>query len=190
METKFLKKISLFLLLSIGCLPALAQEKIAKEKLELEKEQALMPYKAKVEFNLDTLQFLEYNFHERQVQYKGKKVSDVLKDLDLPILYLCEIAKLLTYPPRVTKISLVVHQVGKELDLFKDYLIVIVFEDPLNFDEFKEASGFHFENLNPVFTQNLYDYLKDREVKSVYFNEYFIQRRAHLRNLELQKSDK
>jgi len=189
METSFLKKISFFLLLTIGCLPVLAQAKVEKELLKLENEQLVMPYKAKADFNLDTLKFLEYNFHERQVQYKGKKVSDVLKDLDMPILYLSEVVMQGTNPPRIPRIALVIHQVGEKHDLFNDYLIFIDFVVPLNFDDFKKASGFHRENPNPVFTQKFYEYLKDMELKKVFFSEYFINRRSQLRNLELQKSD-
>ncbi|MFT4072243.1 MAG: hypothetical protein QM654_10065 [Dysgonamonadaceae bacterium] len=44
---------------------------------------AQSPYKPFSMFANDTTAFLRYNFNERADQYKGKKVSDVLRDLQI-----------------------------------------------------------------------------------------------------------
>ena len=148
--------------------------------------QEQLPYKAKATFNQDTLQYLEYNFIERASQYKGKKVSDVIKDFDLPVLYIAESAysgeikqgEIIT---KVKSLSLAVHQVGVKPNALEDYYVVVYFTDPPTFAEYREASGFSRENPNPVFTQKLYDFIKDRTVYNVSSNPYIIEKRENLK---------
>ncbi|SBW03411.1 exported hypothetical protein [uncultured Dysgonomonas sp.] len=55
------------------------------------KSQSDLPYKALSAFSNDTTAFLRYNFKTRADCYKGKKVADVLKDLQLtPKMFISE----------------------------------------------------------------------------------------------------
>ncbi|WP_291124923.1 hypothetical protein, partial [Dysgonomonas sp. UBA7698] len=72
-----MKKILLFILLLTATLYADAQ--------------CTQPYKAFNQFANDTTAFLRYNFKTRADCYKGKKVADVLKDLQLtPKMFISE----------------------------------------------------------------------------------------------------
>ena len=44
-----------------------------------------MPYKSLTEFKNDTTAFILYNFMDRAEQYKGKKLEDISRDLQIPI---------------------------------------------------------------------------------------------------------
>ena len=44
-----------------------------------------LPYKSLTEFRNDTTAFILYNFIDRAEQYKGKKLTDIAKDLEIPI---------------------------------------------------------------------------------------------------------
>ena len=141
--------------------------------------QEQLPYKAKAEFKGDTLQYLEYNFTKRSSQYVGKKVSDVLKDLELKVLHIAEHTGTVGGSPstsgRLISLSLTVHQVEDKPNIHKDYYITVLFEDPPSSAEYRAISGFSRENRNPVFTQKLYDFIKDRKVKIVHTNEFIIK---------------
>ena len=64
--------------------PKARLQNIARMSLECE-----LPYKPFKEFNNDTTAFLRYNFKDRAICYRGKKVSQLLKDLQLkPTRYL------------------------------------------------------------------------------------------------------
>ena len=55
------------------------------------KSQSDLPYKALSAFSNDTTAFLRYNFKTRADCYKGKKVADVLRDLQLtPKMFISE----------------------------------------------------------------------------------------------------
>ena len=191
MKTSKLFITIVILLLFIVSISAQEPAKLTKEPFEQTSE--LLPYKAKAEFNQDTLQYLEYNFFKRNNQYKGKKVSDVLKDLDLPVLYVVDFPRTVVLDgsgiSTTSNISLAVHPpVGDKPNVLEDYYIVIGFEEPLITDEFKKASDYSRENSKPVFTQKLYDYLKDRVVSGVNSNPYIIQKREFLKNAALKDS--
>ena len=172
MKAKNLFIAGLILIALLGSIPAQAQVK----EQPLEQEQEVLQYRSKAEFNQDTVQYLEYNFVKRGTQYEGKKVSDILKDLDLQVLYIAES----TYssgggnPSRITKLSLVVHQVGDEPNVFNDYYITICFAEPPLWDDYKEAIDFVWGAKTEAFTPKLYDFLKDKVVSCVYSNPFII----------------
>jgi len=178
---------SLFLLLLIGTLTAQAQ---VKEQLEQTRE--ALPYKSRIEFNQDTLKYLEYNFTKRGMLYKEKKVSVVLKDLDMPVLYVAET----TWssgdgnPSRLRKLSLSVLQKGNQPNILEDYYIIINFADPPLLDDYKKVTGFGLENSHPLFTQKLYDFLKDLVVSDVESNPYIIQKREAMKNVEIKDANR
>ena len=58
--------------------PKTRLQNVARMSLECE-----LPYKPFKEFNSDTTAFLRYNFKDRAICYRGKKVSQLLKDLQL-----------------------------------------------------------------------------------------------------------
>jgi hypothetical protein len=154
--------------------------------------QETLPYKAKAEFKQDTLQYLEYNFTDRAIQYKEKKVSDVLKDLDLPVLCVEECSMVVGSQQKdniskVTSLSLAVHHVRDKINVLEDYYIILFFAEPFSLAEYKEVSGFSRENRNPVFTQKLYDFLKDRTVSKVSSNLYIIEKRKNLEAKRMQE---
>ena len=170
----------LLLFLFTGYLPA--QETAPLTIQERER----LPYKAKSTFNRDTLQFLEYNFTNRSVQYKEKKVSDVLKDLDLPVLFIegpCVASEIQEgiFITKVRSLSLVVHQAGEKPSELEDYYIILFFAEPFTLAEYREISGSSRENPNSVLTQKLYDFLKDRTVSDVSSNRYIIEKRENLK---------
>jgi len=169
----------LILLLFITHIPAQAQA----IKEQLESEQAVLPYKAKAAFKQDTIQFLEYNFFTRNVQYNMKTVSDLLKDMDMPVLYIT--VKRVTVsmddsnePSRVESINLVVKQKGDTPNDNEDYYVRIYFADPPTIKDFNTSTGYDgWNNNTPAFTQKIYNYLKDMVVKGVDPNEYILRRR-------------
>ena len=168
MKTKQIILFALFSLISMGVLWAQEQ----------------MPYKSKATFKTDTLQYLEYNFTERAPQYVGKKVSDVLKDLELPVLYIAECAVISDIQQRTTKVrslAFAVNNVEEHPNVLNDYYIVMYFTDPPSFADYKEASGFNNDNINPKFTDKLYDFIKDMKVSHVTSNPYIIQKRENLK---------
>ena len=152
---------ALFLFLSIGQL--WAQEK--------------MPYKSKAMFKADTLQYLEYNYNaERSVEYyKDKTMSDVLKELEYPVLYIVEYAR---RGDELMSLSLGIRQIGKEASPLEDYYIVVAFANPPKSSDFRAL--FDRDERNPKFTSQIYDFIKDLKVSHVASNPYIITKRKNL----------
>ena len=150
---------ALFLLLSIGQLWAQEQK----------------PHKLAVTFKEDTAQYLEYNYTIRSAQYKGKTVGDILKELEYPVLYIVE-SRFLTgpnMPTKVTGLSLGIRQVGEKPNPLKDYYLDVRFENPPTFEKYQEA-GYDRNNPN-VFSQKLYNFIKDLKISSVSSNEFILK---------------
>jgi hypothetical protein len=87
-----------------------------------------LPYKPWVAFHGDTLQYLEYNYTVRQLQHQGKKVSEVLKELELPILIITETVH---RDGKMVGISLGIHQTRQKPSPLFDYYIEIRFANDL-----------------------------------------------------------
>ena len=175
---------ALFLFLSIGQL--WSQEK--------------MPYKSKAMFKADTLQYLEYNYNvERSVEYyKDKTVSDILKELEYPVLYIVE-SFFLTMPngsSKLTGLSLGIQQNGAKPNPLDDYYVTVRFKNPPTTAEYREVTGVSMDNHNPVFSSKIYEFIKDLKVSHVASNPYIITKRKNLEakraleEIEKQKSNK
>ena len=176
--------------------------------------QEAKPYKPAETFQEDTARYLEYNFTTRNAQYIGKTVGEALKDLEYPILYVSPIYQngIESDPPtRLAGLCFVVRQVGNEPSdsELKGYYIRIFFENPPTRDEYTEVSGLNRDNRFPIFSQKLYDFVKDLKVKHIGSNPYIIRdpeilkraqqrqkedeekgRRAHEEWLKLRKANK
>lgn len=136
------------------------------------------PYKPVITFNGDTAQYLEYNYTIRSAQYKGKTAGEILRELEYPVLYVVGtygIGLHTNIVTRLSALSLYIRQVGNEPSELKDYYITIIFENPPIHAEYKEASGLSGDNPRPVFSQKLYDFIKDLKVSSVFSNEYILK---------------
>jgi hypothetical protein len=70
------------LLVSLGCLSMQQQQNTSTSAMFVSK-----PYKSFAEFKGDTLQYLQYNFIDREDQYQGKKLEVLFNDLELDIKY-------------------------------------------------------------------------------------------------------
>ncbi|GHT64569.1 hypothetical protein FACS189451_12230 [Bacteroidia bacterium] len=140
--------------------------------------QERLPYKTKAMFKTDTLRYLEYNFTERSSLYKGKKIADVLKDIDLPVIYVRSSTNF-NGPKNVRSLSFAVRQVGDKQSELKDYYIEVFFVNPPSWEKYKEASGYSRENPHVTLTPQLYDFIKDLEVSSVRSNLYIRMKREN-----------
>ena len=143
------------------------------------------PYKQAAMFKMDTLQYLEYNYNvvRSAEYYKGKTVGDVLRELEYPVLYIVETA-FLSGPNMQTKLaglSLGIRKIGKEPSPLEDYYLYVGFENPPVLDEYREATGTTRDNPNPVFTSQIYDFIKDLKVSHVTSNPYIITKRENLK---------
>jgi hypothetical protein len=156
--------------------------------------QESLPYKAKAMFKADTLQYLEYNFTARTSQYKGKKVSEVLSELEFPVLYIVEwsVADDLQNGSKLRSLSLAIRQMGDKPNPLFDYYIMISFKNPPSFSEFRKTfqpTG-RIEDIYPKFTPQIYEFIKDLEVSGVGSNPYIIMKRENdLKKAEAQKSE-
>jgi hypothetical protein len=101
------------------------------------KAQDTLSYKSWASFEGDTVAYLEYNFNTRHKQYAGKKVSDIIKDLELPVIGTMECVRRGgrtneqgIYVSELVRISLRIIKSGKEPDPFQDYYITFSFKNP------------------------------------------------------------
>jgi hypothetical protein len=101
------------------------------------KAQDTLSYKPWTSFEGDTVAYLEYNFNTRRKQYVGKKVSNIIKDLELPVIGTeCMIGtreprtEQGTPPSGILRMSLYIIKAGKEPDPFRDYCITFSFKNP------------------------------------------------------------
>ena len=153
------------LLLSLGQLWAQDQQK--------------QPYKSVTEFNKDTLQYLEYNYNvARSVEYyKDKTVGSILQELEYPVSYIVEWG---AYDNELISLSLGIRQKGKIPSPLEDYYIVVVFANPPKLSDFRVL----YDDKNPKFTSQIYDFIKDLKVTHVTSNPYIITKRN---NLEMRR---
>jgi len=132
-----------------------------------------LPYRSFTTFNGDTAAYLEFNYSIRNVQYVGKTVGEILKELEFPALYIVEVGMRSSSggsPTTVPSLSLGIRQVGQEPNPIKDYYIFLRFENPPSLDKFWESGG-----RNKVFTPKLYDFIKDLRVICVSSNQFIIK---------------
>jgi hypothetical protein len=146
------------------------------------KAQDTLSYKSWASFKGDTVAYLEYNFQTRGKQYVGKKVSDVFKDLELPVIETTEAAMGQTRKNEqgnkggeLVRLSLCILKTGKE-PVFHDYYITFAFKNPpvIPFGTSREWSP------------QMYERIKDLEVSAlgtVMYREY------HSKYLEYKKKE-
>ena len=135
---------------------------------------AASPYKPLATFNGDTVAYLEFNYTVRNVQYKGWTVSEILQELEFPVLFIVDFVRLSGggVPTTVSALDLCIHQTGKIPDPMKDYYITVSFENPPTLDRFREAAG---GGNHPAFTSKLYNFIKDLKVSSVRSSEFILK---------------
>jgi hypothetical protein len=98
----------------------------------LEAQDTLL-YKPLASFEGDTVAYLEYNFTTRSKQYAGKKVSDILKDLELPVIHSeCMVRfKMIEPGAKISQIFLyVIMPVNERPHPIRDYYVTLVFKNP------------------------------------------------------------
>jgi len=143
-----------------------------------------LPYRPFKSFNNDTVQYLDYNFFIRNDQYTGKKISDVINDLKLPIISMSTTLELSTSEAnKIVGIDLVIN---KRIQWSAyDYCVSITLVNPILsndrdfFYSYKVVRDSDGNGIIPWTTQ-LYEYLKDKEIKSVTTNSYLIEERRKL----------
>jgi hypothetical protein len=134
-----------------------------------------LPYKSWKEFNGDTIQYLEYNFTTRQEQYQGKKISEILKDLELPITNVGEVTRATgtnengQFKSQLVSMSLTIRQLAEVPSALYDYYITIFFVD-------YKSKGVKFPP-GEKWTSEMTDAIKDEEASNVCSNFYIIARR-------------
>jgi hypothetical protein len=116
---------------------------------------------------------LEYNFTTRKKQYAGRKVSEVIKDMEFTVTHVIEIVSFRDYSDgkrKLTLLSLGIRQAGDKPSPIVDYYVEIRFKNcPLR-DDLKKI--FNTGDPDRKFTPELYDFIKDLEVSWLKANSY------------------
>jgi hypothetical protein len=125
--------------------------------------QDTLSYKPWASFEGDTVAYLEYNFNTRSKQYAGKKVADLLKDLELPVIEVMEPMS----RPRINEqgnflggellqVSLrIMKKSEKGPNPLRDYYITFAFKNP-PLNAFKHGGW-----------PQIYEVIKDLEISAV-----------------------
>lgn len=131
--------------------------------------QSDLPYKPFSAFDGDTVEYLKYNFTTRGAYYKGKKVSDIVNDLEFPVLYIGEVmvSHPVDGPKLIHKMDLVIHQYDSAPHPFLDYYVSIGFANPPASPVFKSPQS------GSKLTLENYMAIKDLELSGVEFNEHY-----------------
>lgn len=134
-----------------------------------------LPYKPFSEFQGDTLRYLEYNYTTRAEQYVGKTVGVVLEECELPITQVVNLGGV-SMSNQLTLISLGIRQIGIKPSVFKDYYIEIRFATPPPYDKLIDVCDpWAKDNWTP----QVYDFIKDLQIKSITSNPYIIGAREY-----------
>jgi hypothetical protein len=141
----------------------------------------IIPYKSFAYFNSDTVRFLEYNFTTRREQYEGKKVSELIKDMEFTVSHLVTVTHVVKDGPitdpdgkgKLNSLSLGIRQAGDKPSPKSDYYVEIRFKNPPMFDDFKKV--FNVSAADRKFTPELYDFIKDLEISEIRANSYNIE---------------
>ena len=159
-----------------------------------------LPYRPFKAFNKDTIRYLDYNFTIRNDQYVDKTIGDLFHDLELPVVFISNIA--IQMDPTENKIvcSLIalnlVIRMARDVagDDSKDYYIKIALKTPIDFDKFSDAvgndrergwqTGFYY------WTTQLYNLLKDSEIKGLESNYHLFKDRENLLEINTVESRK
>jgi hypothetical protein len=147
-----------------------------------------LPYRSLKSLNNDTIQYLDYNFFIRHAQYEGKKISDFIKDLELPIVYVDNVADII--PPKGDMVvGAVILGVRKgyvsDFDVVsEDYYVSITFVKTIPFDDFNKVTKYSTRKDGTMsqWTPQLQELLKDIEIKYIGTNMYLIKERREALN--------
>ncbi|MCL1933553.1 MAG: hypothetical protein FWF53_07070 [Candidatus Azobacteroides sp.] len=155
--------------------------------------QDTLPYRSFKSFHNDTIRYLDYNFTIRNDQYNDKTVGDLLQDLELPVVYVCN--PIMQMSPKESKIYIVtmdliirlVGNINNDHDDSKDYYIRIGLKNAIGADDFVEALSCDKRNdgRNGLYywTPQLYEVLKNFKLEGIEANnKLFAERRKILKN--------
>jgi hypothetical protein len=156
-----------------------------------------LPYRPFQSFKNDTIRYLDYNFKLRQEQYAGKTVGDLLKDLQLPVLYWGDYFAELPFkdnPGGVVCMNLVI-QANRDKnegwsDDSKDYYIGISFTRPVPDRNFIRSQT-RADNGLFHWTSQVYEQLKNMELKGISANDFlFPERKRIIEDMRSSESEK
>lgn len=156
-----------------------------------------LPYRSFNKFNNDTIRYLDYNFSLRREQYENKTVAELLKDLELPVVY---VSSLMLTPKSdykgidINAMNLVIRLIrnggyDNDNDDSKDYYIRIFLNPAADGQDFMNAvdKGKRSTGKNGLlwWTPPLYEFLKDFQIKAIVSNyKLFDNRRYVIENAE------
>jgi len=138
-----------------------------------------LPYRPFSEFSNDTLAFLDYNFETRADCYKGKTVTDVIRDLYFNPVSFDNIATHSLHAANKKDgfrgIMLFIRNQGKEKNPLKDYYISIYWEEPIDSEKMQYIlKKFGSDNWLPQH----YNLFKNGIVENVSSNPYIKMKKA------------
>ena len=149
-----------------------------------------LPYRPFKSFNNDTIQYIDYNFLIRGEQYAGKKISELINDLELPILSISQTVEIST-GSNVANIVEIDLLVGKEKPWSSsNYYVNITLVTPIPDREYiiKFVENDEGNEIIPL-TSELYEQIKDRKIKNVTSNSYLIEERRKLIEMHTKEAN-
>ncbi|MDR0546509.1 MAG: hypothetical protein LBG77_02840, partial [Dysgonamonadaceae bacterium] len=139
-----------------------------------------LSYKSLESFNNDTINYLKYNFYTLRSQYEGKTIADVIKNLKLTVIEASPIS-LVNINEDNKSDSKPIETVGIQLIVSDEIHIDVSFDKPVNSKEYSEAITSGNGTKSFKMTTKLYNFLKDKKVKSVYTNPIALEQVKQLR---------
>ena len=127
-----------------------------------------LPYRPWSTFEGDTARYLEFNFTIRQMQYIGWTVSELLEELEFPVIYVT-VANATSN--RLRALIFGIRQEFNTPGSTMDYFIGVGFENPLCFEEFRKVSPIG----NTDFTPELYSFIRDWRISWVESNQWILR---------------
>ena len=150
-----------------------------------------LPFRSFKSFNNDTIQYLDYNFLIRSEQYAGEKLSKMISDLNMPILYVSETIEF-GHNNDIRNVIEIVLYVKKFIGSSYDNCYVsITPANPIPFRDYMKISkriDYDDGSRIAIWTSELYDFLKDIEIKSVTANSYLIKERRELLEMHTKEA--
>ena len=151
-----------------------------------------LPYRPFQAFNNDTIRYLDYNFTIRNDQYVDKTVGDLLRDLELPVIYISNIVMQIDRPVhKLVGLNLVIRLVRDvDWDESKDYYIKIGLQTPVDYEDFFDALATDKRNSDKMnerqydflyWTPQLYELIKDNKLGGISANDCLFPDRRKLR---------
>ena len=150
-----------------------------------------MHYRPFKSFNNDTIQYLDYNYFIRGDKYNGKKIADLINELELQIKSIHGIMAISSREDaKIVGIELLINK--KKQWSLENYYINIDLITPISFFDFISVRTLVNDNEgNSIipWTTELYEFLKNKEIKSVSANSNLIEKRRKLMDMHTNESD-